>query len=169
MCVRGWAADLRQRQPSWGTRMEGGGETLRLLPPSPITLLGHILIFMLDLTAGPQPINFTQSCRTTLSSQLINFPPPTAWRFAAAAAWSAQSRPRHQSQIIKMVRKGKQYTYLQRQLLDVPEQLDVFLCQVLVARKLLVVVAPVAAVLIVCKTRTELRINAGVSELLRRS
>lgn len=72
-----------------------------------------------------------------------------------------KSTPSASAQVAPRVPLGVR-SYLQRQLLDLPEQLNVFLRQVLVAGKLLVVVAPVAAVLIVCKIQTEL------SELLRR-
>lgn len=39
--------------------------------------------------------------------------------------------------------------YLQRQLLDVSEQLDIFFCQVLVTGQFLVFISPIAAFLIV--------------------
>lgn len=49
--------------------------------------------------------------------------------------------------------------YLQCQLLDVPEQLNVFFRQVLVAGQLLVFVAPVAAFLIVWGQKSRVDIN----------
>lgn len=53
------------------------------------------------------------------------------------------------------------YAYLQRQLLDMFEQLDVFFRQVLMSRQLVFVLPPVAAVLIVCKWKRRASMNAN--------
>lgn len=70
-----------------------------------IILLGIILIFMLNLAAGPQQINFSQSWNTMVSSQLINFSPPSRWQcgrsFFGPHSWNSQTLHKNPSQCIQ--------------------------------------------------------------------